>query len=144
MPHPEDPHYEPWSERLGQILDEIDEPVVIVGHSLGASVVLKHLSETGRAEPIAGLVLLATPLWGESEWEAEWTLPADWPTPETSLPRTFMFHSRDDEELPLAHLDRYARRLPDAVTRPLDGNGHLYEHGDLAEILDAIRSLSAP
>jgi hypothetical protein len=39
---------------------------------------------------------------------------------------------------------RYAQRFPEAHVRPLDGNGHLYDRGDLTEILEAIRSLSVP
>ena len=143
LPDPDDPHYEPWSERIGQLLEEAGEPVV-VGHSLGGSVFLKRLAETGRQEPIAGLVLVATPFWGrDQEWELEWALPEGWPDAETELPRTFLFHSRDDEVIPFAHLDRYAKLLPDASVHPLEGNGHLLDRGDLSEILDAIRSLSA-
>jgi predicted alpha/beta hydrolase family esterase len=142
MPDPENPHYGPWSQRLGEILAEIDEPVVVVGHSLGGSVALKHLSEGNPREPIAGLLLVEAPFWGQSDWEAEWALPQDWPDEATELPRTFLFHSRDDEEIPFAHLELYAQRLPDAAVRPLDGHGHLFERGDLTEIIEAIRSLS--
>jgi hypothetical protein len=143
MPHPEEPHYAPWSERFGQILDESDEPLVVVGHSLGGSVFLKRLAETGDHESVAGLVLVATPLWGrDEEWEREWALPEGWPGPETELPPTFLFHSRDDEEIPFSHLDLYAALFPDASVHPLDGNGHLFDHGDLSQILDAIHALS--
>lgn len=143
MPSPDDPHYEAWSERLGQVLSELGEPPIVVGHSLGGSVFLRHLAETGRQEHIAGLVLVATPFWGrDQEWELEWALPEGWPDAETKLPSTFLFHSRDDEEIPFAHLELYAKRLPDAEAHPLDGNGHLFDRGDLTEILDAIRSLT--
>ena len=70
-----------------------------------------------------------------------WALPDGWPEQGPSLPPTTLFHSRDDEVIPFAHLERYANRLPAAVTRPLDGYGHLYERGDLSPILDAILSL---
>jgi hypothetical protein len=140
LPEPDDPHYEPWSRRLGEILAELDDPVV-VGHSLGGSVALKHISERGR-EGIAGLVMVAAPFWGDSDWEAEWALPEGWPEPEGALPPIFLFHSRDDEEIPFAHLERYAERIPDAVAGPLEGNGHLYERGDLTPIVEAIRGLS--
>ena len=143
MPSPEDPHYEAWSERMGEVLSGLDEPPIVVGHSLGGSVVLQHLAETGRREPLAGLVLVATPFWGESGWEAEWALPQGWPSADTELPPTFLFHSRDDEEAPFAHLELYAERLPGAEVHPLDGNGHLFDRGDLTEIVAAIRELAA-
>jgi uncharacterized protein len=142
LPDPDDPHYEPWSEALGEILDRFDEPLIVVGHSLGGSVTLKHLAEGERPEPIAGLLLVATPFWAASGWEAEWALPEDWPNASTKLPPTFIFQSRDDEEIPFDHLERYAQRLPDATARPLDGNGHLFDRGDLTPIVDTIRTLA--
>lgn len=142
MPEPGDPHYGPWSKRLGEVLAGIEGPVVVVGHSLGGSVVVKHLAEGHPAPGIAGLLLVATPFWGEREWEAEWALPEGWPDASSALPPTFIFHSRDDEEAPFAHLELYARRLPDAVARPVDGNGHLFDRGDLNEIIETIRRLS--
>jgi predicted alpha/beta hydrolase family esterase len=142
LPDPDDPHYAPWSRALGEILAGFEEPLVVVGHSLGGSVFLQHLAESDPEAPIAGLVLMATPFWGDSGWEAEWALPEGWPDASTELPRTFLFHSRDDEEIPFANLERYAERLPDATARLLDGNGHLYDRGDLTEIVDAIRTVT--
>ena len=143
LPKPNDPHYEPWSERLGEIFGASAEPLVVVGHSLGGSVLLKHLAESEPPERITGIVLAETPFWGTSGWEAEWALPDGWPNPSTQLPPIRLFHSRDDEEIPFDHLECYARRLPEATAHSLDGNGHLLDRGDLTEILDAIRSFAA-
>jgi predicted alpha/beta hydrolase family esterase len=142
LPDPDEPRYEPWSMALAEILAETGKPLIVVGHSLGGSVILKHLAESDPEEGIAGLVLVATPYWGESDWEAEWALPEGWPDPETELPPIFLFHSRDDEEIPFEHLERYARRLPAATANPLDGNGHLFDRGELGEIAATIRGLS--
>jgi predicted alpha/beta hydrolase family esterase len=143
MPTPDDPHYQLWSERLGQLLAETDSPVVVLGHSLGGSVVLKHLAETGPHQAIAGLILVAMPFWGQSDWEAEWALPEGWPADSTPLPPIHLFHSRDDEEIPFAHLELYAKRLPGGAVHPVDGNGHLFDRGDLSDIVETIRDLSA-
>ena len=142
LPNPEDPHFEPWSEAVSEILSAVDEPLIVVGHSLGGSVFLKKLAQDDVDASVAGLVLVATPFWGHSDWEEEWALPEGWPDDSTELPRTFLFHSRDDEEIPFAHLERYGERLPQATTRLLDGNGHLFDRGDLREVLEAIRALT--
>jgi predicted alpha/beta hydrolase family esterase len=142
MPGTEDePHYEPWRDRLSAELDALDGKVIVFGHSLGGSVALKYCAEVGFDEKVAGLVAAATPYWGTSDWEEEWALPEGWPAEGPRLPPTILFHSRDDEEIPFSSLERYSERLPDASIRPLDGNGHLYDRGDLSEIVAAIRSL---
>jgi serine hydrolase len=132
-----DPHYQPWSGRLGEALAEMETPVAVVGHSLGGSVALKHLVEGRDVDAVAGLVLAAVPYWGTEDWEAEWALPDG----EGELPPIFLFQSRDDEEIPADHLERYAARLPGAKTQLLTGNGHLFDRGDLTPVVSAIRSL---
>jgi predicted alpha/beta hydrolase family esterase len=138
----DEPHYEQWRDRLASELEALEGKVIVFGHSLGASVSLKYCAQRGFDARVAGLVLVATPVWGtEEDWEREWALPKGWPEEGASLPPTFLFHSRDDEVIPFAHLDRCAKRLPTAEVHPLDGYGHVYEKGDLTPILNAVRSL---
>lgn len=137
----EEPHYEPWRDRLASELDALERKVIVFGHSLGGSVALKYCAELGFDEQVAGLVSAATPYWGTSDWEEEWALPEGWPAEGPPLPRTVLFHSRDDEVIPFSSLERYAERLPEAKTHALDGYGHLYDRGDLSQIFAAIRSL---
>jgi len=136
-----DPHYEAWRDRLGEELEALEGKVIIFGHSLGGSVALKYCAERGFDEKVAGLVSAATPYWGTSDWEEEWALPERWPAESPQLPPTILFHSRDDEVIPFAQLELYEKRLPEAQVHPLDGCGHLYDRGDLAGIIAAIRSL---
>jgi serine hydrolase len=136
-----DPHYEPWRDRIGEEIEALEGPVIVFGHSLGGSVALKYCAERGFDEKVAGLVGAATPFWGTSGWEEEWALPERWPAEGPPLPPTTLFHSRDDEVIPFAHLELYEKRLPEAEVRPLDGCGHLYDRGDLSEIVTAVTSL---
>ena len=137
-----EPHYEPWRDRLASELEALGSGTIVFGHSLGGSVALKYCAERGFDERVAGLVSAATPLWGtEEDWELEWALPEGWPDQGPALPPTFLFHSRDDTEIPFAHLDLYAKRLPEAGVHPLDGCGLLYDRGDLSPIVSAVRSL---
>jgi predicted alpha/beta hydrolase family esterase len=136
-----DPHYEPWRDRLTEELGALEGKVVVFGHSLGGSVALKYGALVGFDEKVAGLVTAAAPYWGTSEWEKEWALPDPWPAERGQLPPTVIFHSRDDEEAPFSSLERFGERFPEARTQALDGNGHLYDRGDISEIVTAIRSL---
>jgi hypothetical protein len=102
---------------------------------VGASVLLKYLCEERAENPAAGLFLLAAPHWGEDEfwkWD-EARLPPDVAVKLSSIPRIFLYHSRDDEIVPFAHLARYAAKLPRATIREVDGRGHQFGN-DLAEV----------
>jgi serine hydrolase len=137
----EEPHYEPWRDRLASEMEGLEGKVIVFGHSLGGSVALKYCGERGFDDGVAGLVSAATPFWGSEGWEREWALPEGWPDGGPSLPPTHLFHSRDDEEIPFSSLERYGKRLPEATVHPLDGCGHLYDRGDISEIVAAVRSL---
>nr|WP_235788441.1 alpha/beta hydrolase [Salipaludibacillus sp. CUR1] len=45
MPNPENPEYILWKKQLEKELDKLNGDVILVGHSLGGSVLLKYLSE---------------------------------------------------------------------------------------------------
>jgi uncharacterized protein len=126
MPEPDDPAYAPWRDRLEEELAAVDDGVVLVGHSLGGSVLLKLLSERKHTRRIAGMFLVATPFWGGASWELEFRLREGFAARLPRIPRLGLYHSRDDEEVPFAHLALYARAIPEAKVRELDGYGHLF------------------
>jgi predicted alpha/beta hydrolase family esterase len=73
MPDEDSPLYAAWRDRIASELAELDGEVFLVGHSLGASILLKYISEESTATPIAGTFLDAAPYWGVEDWEVdEW------------------------------------------------------------------------
>ena len=135
MPDPDHPAYAPWRAQLEKELAALDDDALLVGHSLGGSVLLKALSERRHEKRIAGLFLLATPFWGREGWQAEFALREGFAATLPAIPSKVLYHSRDDDEVPVAHLALYARALPQATVRELDGYGHLFmkECRDLIE-----------
>jgi uncharacterized protein len=64
----------------------------------------------------------------------------------SKLPRgtpIFFYHGSDDEAVPFAHLALYAKKVPRAIIRTLDGRGHQLNN-DLTEVVADIRSLETP
>jgi pimeloyl-ACP methyl ester carboxylesterase len=57
-------------------------------------------------------------------------LAGDWPL--------ILYHSRDDEIVPFAHLALHAARVPRATVRAFDGRGHQFGN-DLTEVAADIR-----
>jgi uncharacterized protein len=136
MPDPDNPAYAPWKKRVENELAALDPDAFLVGHSLGGSVLLKCLSESKRTQPIAGMFLLATPFWGPHM--QEFALRENFGAGLPEIRRIFLYHSRDDDEVPFAHLGLYVRALPHATVRELEGHGHLFENG-CRELVEDIR-----
>ncbi|CAA9455685.1 MAG: hypothetical protein AVDCRST_MAG02-1581 [uncultured Rubrobacteraceae bacterium] len=141
MPDEDGPEYGAWRDRIASELAALDGEVVLVGHSLGASILLKYLSEEEPKRPIAGLFLTAPPYWGAEDWEvAEYELRRDFASRLPGELPVFLYHSRDDESVPFEHLALYAEKLPRATAREFDGRGHQFDD-DLSEVALDIRGL---
>jgi uncharacterized protein len=134
------PHYRPWRDRIDKELDAINEDVIIVGHSFGGSVVLKCLAE-GSHERIQALFLISTPDWGPDGWAYEEFAVPDDVGARLPTSKIFLYHSREDPEVPFAHLTYYQERLPTATVRAIPGSEHSFLEG-LPVLVDDIRSLS--
>lgn len=141
MPDEPEPDFG-WGRRIGEEITAIDGPVILVGHSLGSSMVLKYLSENPVQTEIAGLHLIAAPFWGGDE---------DWQHPPIHLPEdfaaslppglpTFLYHCRDDEEVDFSHLGMYAKKLPHATVREILTGGHQLGN-DLTLVAQDIKNL---
>jgi predicted alpha/beta hydrolase family esterase len=139
MPNESDPNYRAWSRCIGQELRPLGHDVVLVAHSVGASVLVRFLAENAPENSLAGIFLVAAPFLREPEgWQSEEAqLPAD--AADKLPPRVplFLYQGRDDEVVPFAHLALYARTFPNAVVRELDGRDHQL-NDDLTEVANDI------
>jgi predicted alpha/beta hydrolase family esterase len=138
MPEPTEPQYETWGRYIAELIGSTTSPV-LVGHSFGASVLLKYLAEASPRPFFAGLFLVATPFWGPDF--PEFALPRDFAVRLRDVRPLYLYHSRDDPEVPFEHLDRYCRALPHAIARALDGRGHEFDQPQFPELVADIRSL---
>ena len=141
MPDEASPDSKAWKDTIARELAALDGEVVLVGHSLGAFVLLRYLTEEAVEKPVAGLFLVAAPYVGTEGWQVEEdALPEDFASklPE-GLP-VFLYHSRDEEVVPFAHLALYAEKLPQASIHEFDGRGHQFDD-DLSEVARDIKEL---
>ena len=141
MPNPDYPEYKAWKRRLNSILPKVNDGVILIGHSLGGSVLLKYLSEEPFNKAIDGLFLIAAPYWGAKDWEIEeFTLADDFPARLPPIARVFLYHSQNDDIAPATHLELYRKQFPAAVVRIFGGNDHSFERG-IPELIDDIKNL---
>jgi hypothetical protein len=141
IPDADSPEYAAWKERIARELAALDGEVILIGHSLGGSILLKYLSEENTGRPVAGLFLIAAPYWGAEDWEvSEYALQDDFASKLPIELPVFLYHSRDDEVVPLAHLELYTERLDQATARAFDGRGHQF-NDDMSEVARDIKGL---
>lgn len=141
MPQEEAPDFG-WCSLIATEIHALPELAFVVAHSLGASLLLKYLSEHPLKIKLAGIFLLATPFWsGEESWKQGLLLAADF---ETRLPQEvplFCYQCQDDEVVSLAQFDRYRKKLPWATFREIPTGGHQFENR-IPEIARDIKTLS--
>lgn len=144
MPDEENAPYEQWKHHIEKELVTLPGPIVLIGHSVGASILMKCMSEIEVKKPIPGIFLIANPFWGGNGWRykgyEELELPEDFVTRLPKGSSLFLYHSRDDEVVPFAHLALYAKQLPQATVREFDGRGHQF-NDDLSDVAADIRSI---
>jgi predicted alpha/beta hydrolase family esterase len=80
MPDPDKPSYARWRIEVAQAIAALPQEAVLMGHSLGGSVLLKYLSEEAVTKRFAALFIVASPYWGGDD---------DWRYPEYVLQEDF-------------------------------------------------------
>ena len=135
---PNSPTYEKFKKMFALAFKEINEPVILIGHSLGASTLLKYLSEEKPDISISGLFLVATPHW-KSDMK-EFQLKENFQASLKSIPTIFLYQSKYDSEVPFEHLEFYEKIFKNATVRKLPGKEHIFSKG-LPELVSDIKAL---
>ena len=139
MSNESSPDYAPWKRQITELMSVLGKDLILVGHSAGGSILLKVLMEKEHQAGIASVSVVAAPFWSDQGWKWEDAeLPKD-AGARLSLP-LFLYHSRDDEEVPYAHADLYRRVFPRAKLQCLSGRNHQL-NDDLSEVAADIRRL---
>ena len=140
MPHEDAPSFARWKPALRDLLETHGAGVVLVAHSVGGTMLLAALAEQSP-RGLIGLFFVATPFVGTGGWSAEGLeLPADLGARLPPSVPVHFFHGLADETAPPAHVELYARAIPQALIHRLRGRDHQL-NGDLKEVAAAIREL---
>jgi predicted alpha/beta hydrolase family esterase len=140
MPQEDDPSYARWSAAIGDELTAIDADAIVVGHSVGGSVLVNYLAEVSPLQRLAAIVLIAAPFVGAGGWPGdEFELPDDLGA---RLPRgvaVHLFHGLNDQTASPDHIDLYSRAIPQAQLHRLPDRDHQLDN-DLREVAQVIAS----
>jgi len=135
---PKSPTYEKFKKMFASVFAKITEPIVLIGHSLGGSTLLKYLSEERPDISISGLFLVAPPHWKSNM--KEFQLKENFQVSLKNIPAIFLYHSKNDPEVPFENLEFYETAFTTSTVRKLSGRDHIFSKG-LPELVSDIKSL---
>jgi len=141
MPDEDDPHLASWKAALEEVFGTLQDGAILVGHSVGGTILLEALTEQSSARKFGAIFLIAAPFVGDGGWSSDdLQLPPDLGTrlPE-GVPIHF-FHGLEDDTAPPAHVELYARAVPQARIHRLPGRDHQL-NDDVKEIAAEIRKI---
>jgi predicted alpha/beta hydrolase family esterase len=143
MPGEDAPEYPAWKRRISEELAALGSGTVLVGHSLGASILLKAIADGKSARAAKAVFLIAAPYWGGKGWSGweDVELSDDEIARLSEAGPMFFYHGTDDEVVPSAHLDLYGRAIPHAKLQRLAGRDHQL-NDDLSEVAADVTSFT--
>ena len=141
MPNEADPKYAAWKLALERELAVLEHGAIVIGHSVGGTILINVIAErTPQSDPGA-ICLIAAPFIGTGGWKSDDIEPRS--DLAARLPRDvpiFLYHGRNDDTVPFAHIELYARAIPRAHVRRLAGRDHQLNNR-LSELASDIRRL---
>lgn len=140
MPDEGDPSHASWGPAIERELEAMRDDAILVGHSVGGTILLKTLIGQSRKN-FGAIFLLAVPFVGAGGWASdEIELPANLGARLPDGVPVHVWHGLQDETVPPPHVDLYARAIPQAHVHRLPNRDHQLNN-DLTDIAAAILSL---
>jgi predicted alpha/beta hydrolase family esterase len=141
MPPEADPSYGRWKSALRDELAKLDSGAILIGHSIGGTILINAIADEPPAWMPGGILLIAAPFVGKCGWPSGDIAPME--DIGARLPAgvpIHLFHGTRDETAPLRHVDLHARAIPHAVVRRLAGRDHQL-NDDMSEVAADVRQL---
>ena len=138
---PEAPEFSMWKSMFNHKLANLTGEVILIGHSLGGSMLLKYISEEETNLRIKGLLLISVPYWGRDGWNVnDFTLKGNFQNHLPELRKVHLYHCLNDPIVPCDHMKHYQTHFTDAIAHQLSGNDHAFKNG-LQKVVETIKSL---
>jgi predicted alpha/beta hydrolase family esterase len=141
MPHEADPKYAAWKAALKRQFDQLDDGAILIGHSIGGTILIRTLAEEVPTRTFAGVFLIAAPFMGDGGWQSvENESLSSLGARLSERTPIYLYHGSKDETAPLEHVHLYATAIPQGVVRRLPGRDHQLNN-DMSEVAADIRRL---
>jgi pimeloyl-ACP methyl ester carboxylesterase len=135
------PPYAGWKAAIGRALAKLDDGAILIGHSIGGTILIHALAEA----PPGCAPAPSCSLPPRSSAKAAW--PSDDIAPKRDRRRkarpglpVHLFNGSADETAPPPHADLYGQAIPQARIHRLPGRDHQLNN-DLSEVARVVRQL---
>src|SRR5262245_10672811 len=143
MPTEADPEFATWRATLETEIARLHDGAIVVGHSIGGTILINVLADWHPPIVLGAIVLIAAPFVGRGGW------PSDDIEPRSDLAErlpagvpVFLYHGDKDEIAPVAHAALYADAIPRAKVRRLANRDHQLDN-DLSDVASDILELES-
>ncbi len=129
MPNAMNADYKAWSIWFSKVIPFLRDEVILIGHSLGGSFLLRYLTENKLPVTITQLHLVA-PAVDEIECPGMGSFSTDldnWNGFKSVITNIFIWHSTDDDVVPIHHSERLKAKIPDAFFATFTDRGHFIQ-----------------
>ena len=141
MPNRSNAKYIEWKIWFEKLFPFLNDEVILVGHSLGASFLTKYLSEERFPKKILATLLVAGPYDSDGERQmVEFTLPDSLSLLEGQGGTIFLYHSKDDPVVVFSELAKYQKALPNAKINVFEDRKH-FNQVSFPEIVTDIQNI---
>ena len=144
MPNEDDPRYPAWKTALEHEISTLDDAAILVGHSLGGTILINSLAEQAPDRKLAGVFLISAPFVGLGGWPSDEIKPSrDLGARLPQATPIHLYHGSEDDTAPYAHVDLYQQAIPQARVHKLEGRDHQL-NDDLSEVAADILARASP
>jgi predicted alpha/beta hydrolase family esterase len=141
MPDEGNPNPLGWKQVIARELENLSGDVILVGHSIGAAILVDYLVDARERRRPAAVFLIANPFIGDQGWPSKDLRPTK--EAAAQLPEAVpicAYHGDEDDTVPVSHLGMFAKAFPRAIIRRLEGRNHQL-NDDLSELAYDIKRL---
>jgi len=144
MPLSENARYNEWKIFFERYLSITNKEIILIGTSLGGIFLAQYLSENKLSKNINGVFLVCPPFDGSLSNEdlvGGFKLKSDLSLLSKSTKNLYLMFSEDDDVVPVAHAEKFRKKLPDAkIIIYKSKNGH-FQVSEFPEIIKLIKSI---
>lgn len=145
MPLKDNAEYDLWKLWFERILEAVDKPCILAGHSLGAMFLIKYLSENTTKHEIPALLLVApefTHVDMSSTEQSSFTVQENMAILAERAKKVVFFHSDDDPVVAFESFGKFQKYCKDAEFQAFTNRGHFLEptFPEIIEILQDFHS----